>query len=63
MKKSITKQDYLHVKEIIKSNKIIKTVIYVTIAIATLFVLSKIFVVLASTVRSFNQLKLAMSGQ
>jgi hypothetical protein len=52
-------------KEILQktqNNIFIKTIIYVGIGIVSLFVIGKTFTVLASTIRGFNELKLAMNG-
>lgn len=61
MKKQENK--YSEIKDLIKSNKTLKTVVMVGIAIATLYLLSKLFTILASTVRGYNDLRLAMNGQ
>ncbi|OYU84273.1 MAG: hypothetical protein CFE24_07245 [Flavobacterium sp. BFFFF2] len=46
-----------------KQNKTVKTLYIVAIGVASLFVVGKIFHVMAGTVRSYNNLKLAMNGK
>ena len=50
-------------KQVLNSNKLVKTVFYVGVGVLSLYVLSKTFSVLASTVRGFNELKSAVNGK
>lgn len=50
-------------KQVLNSNKLVKTVFYVGVGVLSLYALSKVFSVLASTVNGFNELKSAVNGK
>jgi hypothetical protein len=50
------------IKGLIKSDKVIKTAIYVAISAISLYALSKTFSLFANVVRGFNDLKSAIKG-
>ncbi len=57
-----SKVDFQRLTETIQSNKGLKTVVYVGIAVITLYLLGKACKGLAETVRGFNDLKSALNG-
>jgi hypothetical protein len=50
-------------KQVLNSNKLVKTVFFVGVGVLSLYALSKVFSVLASTVKGFNELKSAVNGK
>jgi hypothetical protein len=50
-------------KQVIDSNKALKTAVYIGIGVVSLYLLGKAFKGLASTVRGFNELKSAINGK
>jgi hypothetical protein len=57
------KQNYQEIKKTVESNKTLKTVVYIGIGVASLYLLGKAFRGLASTIRGFNELKSAINGK
>ena len=57
------KINFQEFKQVVESNKALKTAVYIGIAVATLYLLGKAFKGLASTVRGFNELKSAINGK
>ena len=57
------KINFQEFKQVVESNKALKTAIYIGIAVASLYLLGKAFKGLASTVRGFNELKSAINGK
>jgi hypothetical protein len=57
-----TENNLKDLKETLKSIKVIKTTLYIGVGVLTLYILSKAFTGLASTVRGYNDLKSALNG-
>ncbi len=57
------KKKYLEIKREVDTNNVLKTVVYISIGVLSLYLLGKAFKGLASTVRGFNELKAAINGK
>jgi hypothetical protein len=57
------KTNFQEFKQVVESNKALKTSVYVGIGLLSLYLLGKAFKGLASTVRGFNELKSAINGK
>ena len=57
------KTNFQEFKQVVEGNKALKTVVYIGITVASLYLLGKAFKGLASTVRGFNELKSAINGK
>lgn len=56
------KINYQEIKNTINSNKVLKTAVYIGVGVISLYLLGKVFSVLSSTVKGFNDLKSALNG-
>jgi hypothetical protein len=57
------KTNFQEFKQVVESNKTIKTAVCIGIGVLSLYLLGKAFKGLASTVRGFNELKSAINGK
>jgi hypothetical protein len=57
------KNNFQEFKQIVESNKVLKTAVYIGIGVLSLYLLGKVFKGLASTVQGFNELKSAINGK
>jgi hypothetical protein len=57
------KINFQEFKQVVESNKTLKTAVYIGLTVAALYLLGKAFKGLASTVRGFNELKSAINGK
>lgn len=57
------KNNFQEFKQIVESNKVLKTAVCIGIGVLSLYLLGKVFKGLASTVQGFNELKSAINGK
>jgi hypothetical protein len=61
--KPIKKINLLEIKQYLDDNPPVKTVVYIGLGIVALYVSGKLFSVLATSVRGFNEFKSAINGK
>lgn len=57
------KTNFQEFKQVVESNKVLKTAVYIGLGVLSLYLLGKAFKGLAVTVRGFNELKSAINGK
>ena len=57
------KTNFQEFKQVIESNKVLKTAVYFGIGVLSIYLLGKAFKGLISTLQGFNELKSAINGK